>query len=64
VTVPICRADLADYLNITPETISRNMHILDRNNIIRLTSPNTFEVINEAMLLDYARLQSDKPRSW
>jgi len=64
VTVPICRADLADYLNIAPETISRNMHILDHNNIIRLTSPNTFEVIDEAMLLNYARLQSDKPRSW
>ncbi|MBU4527084.1 MAG: helix-turn-helix domain-containing protein [Hoeflea sp.] len=34
--MPLSRADIADYLGTTPETLSRNIQTLARSKVIRI----------------------------
>ena len=51
VRLPMSRSDIADYLGLTKETVSRVMSALKRDRIIRL---ETLEIIQ---ILDRARLE-------
>lgn len=51
VYVPMTRGDIADYLGLTVETVSRSLTALRRRNVIRL--PNNEEIL----ILDHHRLQ-------
>jgi CRP/FNR family transcriptional regulator len=54
VHVPLSRRDIADYLGTTPETLSRNIQTLARNNVIRIINAKHFELLNTGELIRYS----------
>jgi CRP/FNR family transcriptional regulator len=53
-TIQMSRSDIADYLGLTLETVSRMMNKLKRSNVIDLPQPNTFRILNMHRLLALA----------
>jgi CRP/FNR family transcriptional regulator len=54
VTLPVTRRDIAAYIGTTPETLSRNMQIMIRRNVIRQINTTQYELLNQAALLKIA----------
>ncbi|MEP3275834.1 MAG: Crp/Fnr family transcriptional regulator [Stappiaceae bacterium] len=54
VTLPIGRRDIAAYIGTTPETISRNIHALERKGVIRIMDPRNFEILDHVALATVA----------
>jgi CRP/FNR family transcriptional regulator len=54
VHVPLSRRDIADYLGTTPETLSRNIQMLSRNDVIRIVDSKHFELLDSAELIRYS----------
>jgi CRP-like cAMP-binding protein len=50
VAVPVTRADIADYLGLTLETISRRINELHRAGVIELVTPFAFRVLDRNAL--------------
>jgi len=50
VELPMSRADIADHLGLTLETVSRTLSYLEREKIIRLPAPKTVFMQNRVML--------------
>jgi CRP/FNR family transcriptional regulator len=50
VTFPVSRRDVALYLGTTPETVSRQVQWMSRNNIIKIIDGQTFEITNPQKL--------------
>ena len=47
VQIPMCRADIADYLGLTIETVSRVFSRLKRDGMIKLLDNNRFVILDE-----------------
>jgi CRP/FNR family nitrogen fixation transcriptional regulator len=54
INLPMQRSDIADYLGITFETVSRVLRVLKDRGIIRLNTISQIEVLNEDGLLEMA----------
>ena len=54
VTIPISRRDLADYLGTTIETISRHLHALSRDEVVRIVDPRRFVILDRERLMELA----------
>jgi CRP/FNR family transcriptional regulator len=54
IEVPMTRCDIADYLGLTIETVSRSLSRLRRDNIIRLPTATHIEVIDADRLEELA----------
>jgi CRP/FNR family transcriptional regulator len=52
--IRMSRCDIADYLGLTLETVSRMMNKLKKTGIIDLPQPNTFRVLNRSRLIALA----------
>ena len=52
--IPMTRTDIADYLGLTIETVSRVLSRLKAKGILRLPTLHSFEIVNEAALVDAA----------
>ena len=52
VQIPMCRADIADYLGLTIETVSRVFSRLKRNGIIKLLDNNRVVILDEDDFVD------------
>ena len=52
--IPMTRTDIADYLGLTIETVSRVLSRLKSKGILRLPTLHSFEVVDEAALVDAA----------
>lgn len=50
-TLPMCRSDIADFLGLTMETVSRTFTKLRKNNIIAIDNIHTIIVLRPAALL-------------
>ncbi len=46
VYLPMCRSDIADYLGLTIETVSRQFTILSKENLISLSDSQFVEILN------------------
>lgn len=54
INLPMQRSDIADYLGITFETVSRVLRVLKDRGIIRLNTISQIEVLDEDSLLEMA----------
>jgi CRP/FNR family transcriptional regulator len=54
VDLPMCRSDIADYLGLTKETVSRLLAQLKRQRLLRLEELNRVELLNPAALAQLA----------
>jgi CRP/FNR family nitrogen fixation transcriptional regulator len=54
IDLPMQRSDIADYLGITFETVSRALRTLKDNGIIRLNTVSQIEVLDEDGLVQAA----------
>lgn len=54
VDLPMSRSDIADYLGLTKETVSRVLATLKRDRLIRLEALNRIEVLDREGLLEVA----------
>ena len=52
--IPMTRSDIADYLGLTIETVSRVLSRLKAKKIVRLPTLHSFEIANEAKLIEAA----------
>jgi CRP/FNR family transcriptional regulator len=59
VAVPMARGDIADYLGLTTETVSRTFTKLRLEGLIGLPTPNHVEIRNRDQLEDFASGQND-----
>lgn len=50
VTLPMSRSDIADYLGLTIETVSRTLSQMERDGLIRLEAARTIELRRREML--------------
>lgn len=50
VTLPVSRKDVALYLGTTPETVSRQIQWMSRNDIVRIIDSQTFAVLSPQRL--------------
>lgn len=50
-TIPMTRTDIADYLGLTIETVSRTLSRLKAKGLIRLPTLHSFEILNEPRLM-------------
>lgn len=48
--IPMCRADIADHLGVTIETVSRAVHRFERRGLIRLDDPRRFRILSSAAM--------------
>ncbi|SFS55395.1 CRP/FNR family transcriptional regulator, nitrogen fixation regulation protein [Sulfitobacter marinus] len=51
-SLPMSRADIADFLGLTVETVSRTFSILRKDGVISLETPQTVLVLDTGALLD------------
>ena len=49
--IPMTRTDIADYLGLTIETVSRVLSRLKARGILRLPTLHSFEIVNEPALI-------------
>jgi CRP/FNR family nitrogen fixation transcriptional regulator len=54
INLPMQRNDIADYLGITFETVSRSLRVLKDRGLIRLNSISQIEVLDEDGLIEMA----------
>lgn len=54
VQIPMARGDIADYLGLTVETVSRTLARLKRDRLIALTAPTEIELLNRHRLEEMA----------
>ena len=54
VPIPMSRADIADYLGLTTETVSRTFTVLKSKQVIRLLEGNKVDLADRDTLLDLA----------
>lgn len=54
VAVPMARSDIADYLGLTTETVSRTFTKLKTEGLIALPTPNHVEILERERLEDFA----------
>lgn len=59
ISVPMSRGDIADYLGLTTETVSRTFTKLKTMGLIGLPTPNRVEIRDRDQLEDFAIGQSD-----
>lgn len=59
IAVPMARSDIADYLGLTTETVSRTFTKLKLEGLIALPTPNHVEIRDRDRLEDFAAGQSD-----
>lgn len=52
--IAMSRCDIADYLGLTLETVSRMINKLKKHGIIELPQPNTFRILNKHRLITLA----------
>jgi CRP/FNR family transcriptional regulator, anaerobic regulatory protein len=52
--LPMSRSDIADYLGITKETVSRVFSAFKRDRLIRLETLNRIQILDEEGLRDIA----------
>lgn len=50
ITIPMTRADIADYVGLATESVSRALHGLQREGIIELATPQKFRIRDQARL--------------
>lgn len=48
--LPMCRGDIADYLGLARETVSRMLHDFQRRDILRLSGPRRIGILDHAAL--------------
>jgi CRP/FNR family transcriptional regulator, anaerobic regulatory protein len=58
VSVPMARSDIADYLGLTTETVSRTFTKLKVEGLIALPTPNNVEILDRDQLEDFAAGQT------
>lgn len=51
IDLPMCRQDIADFLGLTIETVSRTMTLLERNGLLRLRSARQIVLTDRPALL-------------
>ena len=54
VPIPMSRSDIADYLGLTTETVSRTFTALKSKQVIRLLEGNKVDLVDRDVLLDLA----------
>jgi CRP/FNR family transcriptional regulator len=59
VALPMTRAEIADYLGLTTETVSRNTTRLKTRGVIRLLSMHSLSIERPAELLQLAGLEAE-----
>lgn len=59
IDLPMSRSDIADYLGLTKETVSRVLAILKRQRVIRLENLNRVELLDRPALETIARGETD-----
>ena len=50
INLPMCRTDIADYLGLTIETVSRTLTELERNRVISMPSSRCIELLGDLAL--------------
>jgi CRP/FNR family transcriptional regulator len=63
IDLPMSRADIADYLGLTVETVSRMFTRLTSAGLLRLSTPKQVVVINRRELADRARITAPLARA-
>ena len=61
IDVPFRRLDIADYLGLTVETVSRELSKLKRDGLISMTGPHKIILRRLGYLRDVARMDVDEP---
>jgi CRP/FNR family transcriptional regulator, anaerobic regulatory protein len=59
ISIPMARSDIADYLGLTTETVSRTFTKLKTEELIALPTPNRVEIRDRDQLEGFAAGQSD-----
>ncbi|HUN98880.1 MAG TPA: helix-turn-helix domain-containing protein, partial [Bradyrhizobium sp.] len=59
VDVPMTRGDIADYLGLTIETVSRSLTRLKRSELIALPTPSHIEILDRDGLKEVAAGDED-----
>ena len=62
IDVPFGRLDIADYLGLTVETVSRELSKLKRDGLISMRGPHKIILRRLGRLRDVARMDVDEPR--
>lgn len=57
VSLPMSRSDIADYLGLTIETVSRSFTKLRQKGLIRLPDPHQVEIVDAEALADLAGIE-------
>lgn len=55
-SLPMCRADIADFLGLTIETVCRMFSMLRKNSVIALNTPQSVEVLDMQALIDASQM--------
>lgn len=59
IDLPMTRMDMADYLGLTIETVSRSFSALKRKNVIAFATPQRMRIVDTAALADRAGIEDD-----
>lgn len=59
--LPMCRGDIADYLGLARETVSRMLHDFQRRGILRLSGPRRIGILDRAALRALAGCAAARP---
>jgi len=60
--LPMCRGDIADYLGLARETVSRMLHDFQRQDILRLSGPRRIGILDRAALRALAGCAAAQPQ--